>query len=292
MHLTKTNGYWYVRRSTADGKETVVKLGQHDGRPAIYRPELVQDKAENLLARLPDGSVDCLIMDPPYGISFESGRQKYDGATDFGGLMNDSDGDLSFLDGLADELDRVLSAESWAYVFCRGDVLPLVAQRLAPEFTDYRTLVWYKNGHGMGDLTDWAPSHELILAYRRGNADIHGRRPQDVLTQSGFNTGANRNVQIHPTQKPRELCERLIRRSTHTGDIVLDPFGGSYATARAAMRTFRRAVSCELDPETHRAAVDLTEKQLHDDPEHGTDWTDVTNLRVEDVDLVRPLTTA
>jgi site-specific DNA-methyltransferase (adenine-specific) len=293
MHLNESNGYWYARRYVDGEKETVAKLGQHEDRPRIYRPQLEQDKAANVLRRLPDDSVDALITDPPYGISFESGRSEYDGASDLGGLANDTDESLDFLEPLSKELHRVLKPESWAYIFCRGDVLPTFAKRLKPEFTDYRTLVWYKIAHGMGDLSDWAPSHELILAYRRGGAELRGGRPQDTIQVRGMAGGVHDSpVQIHPTQKPRELMERLIVRSTAPGDLVLDPFGGSYATARAAQRKFRQCVACELDPETHRAAASLTESELHDDPEYGCDWTDVSGLEVSETSILRPMEAA
>jgi len=287
MHLNNSNGYWYVRRNSPDGKETVAKLGKHESEPSIYRPELHQDKAENILARLPDNSIDSIITDPPYGIAFESGMDEYDGASKMGGIMNDES--VDFLEGMAAEFERVLKPDSHIYVFTRWDAY----RDMAPYFEDYFELntliVWDKVGHGMGDLTDWAPRHEFIMHFEHGDPKLRGKRPKNLIQYNGFNTGSGRKFQVHPTQKPRELLEFLIEKSTDPGDVVFDPFGGAYTTARAAMRTFRRAVSCELDPDTHRAAEGLVEKQLHDDPEYGVDWTAVSNLQVEQVELAAPL---
>ncbi len=52
----------------------------------------------------------------------------------------------------------------------------------------------------------------------------------------------------HPTMKPVELFERLIRNSTRRGQAVLDPFGGSGTTLIAAERAGRVAHLAELDP--------------------------------------------
>jgi len=53
----------------------------------------------------------------------------------------------------------------------------------------------------------------------------------------------------HPTQKPVALLERILLASTSEGDIVLDPFAGSGTTLLSAFRLRRQAVGCELSAE-------------------------------------------
>jgi len=53
---------------------------------------------------------------------------------------------------------------------------------------------------------------------------------------------------LHPTMKPVELVERAVRNSSKTGDLVLDPFGGSGSTLIACEKSGRRARLIELDP--------------------------------------------
>src|ERR1700693_5923549 len=53
----------------------------------------------------------------------------------------------------------------------------------------------------------------------------------------------------HPTQKPVALLERILLASTNEGDLVLDPFAGSGTTLLAALRLHRNAVGCELSAE-------------------------------------------
>ena len=61
---------------------------------------------------------------------------------------------------------------------------------------------------------------------------------------------------IHPTQKPVELFEYLIRTYTNEGMTVLDNCIGSGTTAIAAARTNRKFIGIENDEKYHRAAVE------------------------------------
>jgi site-specific DNA-methyltransferase (adenine-specific) len=53
----------------------------------------------------------------------------------------------------------------------------------------------------------------------------------------------------HPTQKPLEIIERMIKASCPPGGVVLDPFMGSGTTALAAQRCERNFVGFELNPD-------------------------------------------
>ena len=53
----------------------------------------------------------------------------------------------------------------------------------------------------------------------------------------------------HPTQKPVALLDRIIRASSNTGDIVLDPFSGSFTTGFVAKNLNRRFIGIELQEE-------------------------------------------
>ena len=51
----------------------------------------------------------------------------------------------------------------------------------------------------------------------------------------------------HPTQKPEALLERIILASSNAGDVVMDPFSGTFTTAAVAKRLNRKTVSIELN---------------------------------------------
>jgi DNA modification methylase len=60
---------------------------------------------------------------------------------------------------------------------------------------------------------------------------------------------------IHPTQKPVQLSERALKRSSEKGDIVLDCFGGSGSTLIGCDQMERKARLIELDPKYVDAIV-------------------------------------
>jgi adenine-specific DNA-methyltransferase len=60
----------------------------------------------------------------------------------------------------------------------------------------------------------------------------------------------------HPAEKPQEMLRHMIEASTYAGDIVLDCFAGSGATAVAALATGRRAVAIEIEERWAQYATD------------------------------------
>lgn len=266
-----SDGTTYVRH----GDDILAKPGR--GVARIYYPELYQDKAENILSELPEDSVDLIVTDPPYGVGFESNRDGFDGVSKLSGIWNDDW--LEFLDGLAEQFVRVLKPDTHVYIFCRWDVYPGFADAFEHDELDPNTvIVWDKKRHGMGDLSTWAPRHEFIIHYEFGSPEIRGKRPKNVLQF----TPPRGEIVKHQTQKPRELFEYLIEKSSDPGDLVLDPFGGSYVTARAAWRKGRRSLCCELNPDTHRAGLGLVKHQILNDPEKGFDWTELGEGNIAD----------
>lgn len=68
----------------------------------------------------------------------------------------------------------------------------------------------------------------------------------------------------HPAPYPVALAERLIRMFSFAGDIVLDPFAGTCATAEAAYRAGRNSVSNELDPTYFQLGLENVETALRE----------------------------
>lgn len=75
------------------------------------------------------------------------------------------------------------------------------------------------------------------------------RFPHSVITFSNHNGGGfggkGKEKTVHPTQKPVELFRWLIRTYTNSGDIVFDGYGGSGTTALAATLENRKFCVCE-----------------------------------------------
>jgi len=148
----------------------------------------------------------------------------------------------SLLPGTVDECDM--------YIFTAHQVLAewlAVADGLGRHgFRRCGILVWQKDGPGMGDLDgSWGMGHEFILFLKKGNRP----RTSGVTRRSGVLAipQLRPNQLIHPHEKPTALLSELIRFSTNPGDFIVDPFGGSGSTVRAARETGRSAVAIELE---------------------------------------------
>jgi site-specific DNA-methyltransferase (adenine-specific) len=59
----------------------------------------------------------------------------------------------------------------------------------------------------------------------------------------------------HPTQKPESLLKRVIMASSNKGDIIFDPFGGSFTTSAVAKKLGRKSISIDLNPEFFKIGV-------------------------------------
>ena len=96
----------------------------------------------------------------------------------------------------------------------------------------------YNYDHYCGD------SNHLQFNKQKKRYDPDWVQPSDVLE---FNVVPNRNGKLHPTQKPVELVEYLIKTYSNEADTILDNCIGSGTTAIAAINTNRNFIGFELD---------------------------------------------
>ena len=87
---------------------------------------------------------------------------------------------------------------------------------------------------------------------RKKNASIqtHKGYPKNLLEFKNIPS----NARLHPTQKPIELLEYLIKTYTNEGETVLDNCMGSGSTGVACMNTNRRFIGFELDKQYFEVA--------------------------------------
>lgn len=219
------------------------------------------------LKRMPDGFVDLVLTDPPYG---ETGN-KWDKHIDFAKWFV--------------ELERIIKPTG-AIVFTSSTLLASKLIPLAPHLYKY-DWVWQKDNGTNVVSANHQPLrvHELILVFGKQAVTYTPRgeymkyNPQKTkgkaYTQTsgrqstnwkggkveGFetvNTGDrhpvtvqkfNRDRGLHPTQKPVALFEHLIHTYTDEGDTVYDPFMGSGTTAKACQCLNRNYIGSEISKE-------------------------------------------
>jgi DNA modification methylase len=108
--------------------------------------------------------------------------------------------------------------------------------------------------------SDYHYRHEPILfGYSQGAPGRRGRGSRgwygDNSASSVFEVDTPTRNADHPTAKPIALIEPMLRNSSRTDEIVLDPFLGSASTLIAAERLGRRCFGIELDPRYVDVAV-------------------------------------
>lgn len=168
---------------------------------------------------------DVMVTDPPYGISYNSGRTR---ATLAASIQGDQDTTLRDV-LIAKWRDRpALVFGTWR--------IP------RPEGTHTR-LIWDTKGAlGMGNLSvPWKPSDQEIYVIGYG---FTGRRTTNVLRHAPVQSAAVRGRQ-HPHEKPVPLMEELIGKCPP--GVIVDPFAGSGSTLRAAKNLGRKAIGFEIE---------------------------------------------
>lgn len=190
----------------------------------------------DVIKTLPDGSIDCVVTDPPYFLGMTHNGQK--------GNFRDLSICRPFYRELFQQIRRVVKPEACVYFFCDWRGYAFYYPIFDEVLRAHNMIVWNKMS---GPGNHYAFVHELILFHAGKGANIGA---SNILSGiSSFSSGAKKidGEKVHPTQKPTRLIEKLIDDSTKPGDTVLDVFGGSGTTAVAAVRQGRRFVVVEQD---------------------------------------------
>lgn len=226
-------------------------------------PLLMNADCLDAMAMIPDGSVDLVLCDLPYGTT----NNKWDSVIPFEPLWR--------------EYKRL----------CRGAVVLTAAQpftsALVMSNVEWfkQALVWKKNiaSNFLNASRQHLMRHEDVLVFsakqptfnrqmgsgepytqkRNGRDDTGDNYGRIAKRTDTVNDGArnpisilefNRETGLHPTQKPVALMEYLIRTYSNGGETVLDNCMGSGTTGVACKNTGRNFIGIERDPEYFRIA--------------------------------------
>lgn len=194
-----------------------------------------------LMRDLPDGSVDAVVTDPPYGIDYQSARRT-DRSSWFPKLRGDVGVDMSW----AFDAFRVVADVGCTLCFCRWDVAQSFHDGLAAAGWRVRSqVIWDRGVHGLGDLrAQYAPCHDVLWFATKGDYAFPNGRPRSIYRVDRLPASALK----HPTQKPTALMKVVVQDLTMPGDTILDPFMGSGTTGVACVQTGRNFIGIEIDP--------------------------------------------
>jgi site-specific DNA-methyltransferase (adenine-specific) len=220
--------------------------------------EIIHGDSLSALRAMEARSVSAIITDPPYcsGGSTETSRRQassqgiaseriQSGEVEwFAGDNMTTPGLVWLLRSMAFEAERLLVPGGTMLVFCDWRMWANLAPALESGGLRLQNMiVWDKGGAGMG--TGFKPTHELIINLSNGPGKFHDLRGSNVL-RFGRVHGSKKD---HPTQKPVELMQALVRVSAPAGGLVVDPFNGSGSTGVACIREGRRYVGIERSAE-------------------------------------------
>ena len=190
-----------------------------------------------LMKNIPDGSVDLVLTDPPYS------KKADKGTNGFGSAKNRRySGGWDSQRPTKEVFDEMLRIAKNAIIFGGNyfcDILP----------PSNHWIFWDKKG----DIAFQNPFAEGELIYTTVKKPIK----RIVFKQQGFITDS-KDKRYHPTQKPSELVEMLIKEYSDEGDTILDCFMGSGTTGVACINTNRNFIGIELD----KGYFDIAEKRI------------------------------
>jgi DNA modification methylase len=186
---------------------------------------------------------DMTFTDPPYNVDYANSPKLHGKHRP---ILNDSLGS-DFEAFLRDACANILAVTKGAvYVCMSSSELHTLQKAFTVAGGKWSTFViWAKHTFTLG-RSDYQRQYEPILYGWPEGHDRYwcGARDQGDVW---FVDKPVRN-DLHPTMKPVVLVERAVRNSSKSGDIVLDPFGGSGSTLIACEKTGRQGRLVELAP--------------------------------------------
>ncbi len=226
------------------------------------------------MKNIPDGSVDMILCDPPYGTT----RNKWDSVIPF--------------DKMWEQLERVVKDNGAIVLFSQQ---PFSAALIMSNPKLFRYEWIWKKEMGTGFLNAKKmpmKNHENILVFYKKlptyNPQMREGEPY-TCKQGGVGGGYmtprikeyetvssggrypltiiefNRDVdRVHPSQKPVDLLSYLIKTYTNEGETVLDFTMGSGSTGVACLGTNRDFIGIELDKHYYDVAKERIEKAQED----------------------------
>ena len=183
---------------------------------------------EEVFADIEDGSIDCIITDPPYPKEFIECWSK-----------------------LSRFAKRVLKPNGFCIAYSGQMHLPEVIKRMNEHLDYYWTFAVYHEGqtqivNGVNLICRWKP----VLIFQNGKKKLNN-------TFQDYFISEQREKQGHDWQQSKSGVGYLIEMFTKPNDLILEPFAGSGTTIKAAIEKGRRIKASEIDVNTYNIAKSL-----------------------------------
>lgn len=221
---------------------------------------LFQGDCLEVMKGIPDGSVDCIITDMPYGTT----RCKWDSVVDLDLLWSEINRirkpETAIVMSAQTPFDKVLGCSNllmlkYEWIWEKTAATGHLNAKKMPMKAHENILVFYDKlpTYNPQKTTGHKPTNSFTK--RNGDGECYGET--SVISGGGSTERYPRSVQVfksdkqkvslHPTQKPLELMEYLVKTYTNRYDVVLDMFMGSGTTGLACRNLDRKFIGIELD---------------------------------------------
>lgn len=225
-----------------------------------------------VLKELECSSVDLIFADAPYNIGkdFGNNSDKWKNYKDY----------LNWCYEWIEECFRVLKENGTFYIMTSTQYMPYLDIYISEKYNIVNRIVWTYDSSGVQAKNKFGSLYEPIIMCTKSKKSKYTFNSQEILVSA--KTGSERKLidyrknppqpystkkvpgnvwnfnrvrfrmaeyQNHPTQKPEELLKRIILASSNKGDIILDPFSGSFTTCKVANDLGRRCIGIELNSE-------------------------------------------
>lgn len=212
--------------------------------------QVIQGDCLEVLRTLPDGSVDAVVTDPPYGVNLGKHGAAKDRRTN---RVLVKDGYASYED-TPENFDRIVvpAIQNALAMVDRGAVFCAIPSAWRLPTPDALGGVFLPAGCGR---SKWGFSNFAHCLLYGAAPDLHkGARP------TGMRSTERAEKNGHPCPKPLSWMVWAIELCTRPGETVLDPFCGSGTTGVACQITGRNFIGIEIDP----GYCDIARKRIAD----------------------------
>ena len=229
--------------------------------------QLKNESCFDFLPQIQDNNIDLVLIDPPYEVSrdtnFRSGELKGDDRDRFRVSMNFGEWDQGFtgLDKVIKECYRIL--KPGGTIICFYDLWKITTLKEyfdAAKFKQIRFIEWVKaNPVPINSKVNYLTNAREIalVGVKGGKPTFHSEYDNGIYMYPICHDKGR----FHPTQKPLELFEDLIRKHSDEGDVVLDCFSGAATTAVASVNLGRNFIGCELDKEYYNKSIERVKRE-------------------------------
>lgn len=221
--------------------------------------KLINGDAYEETKKIPEKSIDLIIIDPPYNISKDGGG----GA--FGSQRRSYHKEIEQMkEGITNDiLDTLckLQPNIYIYIWCNKNQLSPYLNYFESKGCFIDVLVWCKTNPVPTCNNKYLSDIEYCILAREKGTKIGGTYETKHKWYVSSTNKEDKKKYKHPTIKPLNIIKNLILNSSNEGDTILDCFMGSGTTGVACKELNRSFIGIEINKKYFEIAKERIENQ-------------------------------